>query len=256
MTAMTVGGTDVDQGWFVYGVVDAAAAERLPEGIRGVDDAPVELVTHGSTAAIVGALPIADRRGRRDDLLAYARVLDTVAEHAAVVPVRFGSVMADSDQVVAELLAPREGELAATLAELAGRRQYRLRATYVEESVLAEIVAADPRIRELRERTRDLPAEAAYPDRVRLGELVAHAMEYRRERDGADLLDAVQPHVVETVPGAISGRNDVVAASFLVDEDSRQAFEDALEVLAEASHDRIRMRLVGPMAPYDFVGGA
>ena len=34
------------------------------------------------------------------------------------------------------------------------------------------------------------------------------------------------------------------------------ALERALEQLAEAIHERIRLALVGPMAPYDFVEGA
>jgi hypothetical protein len=32
-------------------------------------------------------------------------------------------------------------------------------------------------------------------------------------------------------------------------------FEDTLEGLAEAVHERIRLRLTGPVAPYDFVEG-
>ena len=34
-----------------------------------------------------------------------------------------------------------------------------------------------------------------------------------------------------------------------------EEFEDTLEGLAEAVHERIRLRLTGPVAPYDFVEG-
>ena len=40
----------------------------------------------------------------------------------------------------------------------------------------------------------------------------------------------------------------------LVDDDRRDEFEQQLEDLAEAVHERIRLRLVGPVAPFDFVG--
>ncbi len=43
--------------------------------------------------------------------------------------------------------------------------------------------------------------------------------------------------------------------ALLVDDDRRAEFEEHLEGLAEAVHERIRLRLVGPVAPYDFVGG-
>jgi hypothetical protein len=48
----------------------------------------------------------------------------------------------------------------------------------------------------------------------------------------------------------------VLDVALLVDDDRAGAFEAHLEELAEAVHDRIRLRLVGPVAAYDFVGGA
>jgi hypothetical protein len=41
--------------------------------------------------------------------------------------------------------------------------------------------------------------------------------------------------------------------AFLVDVEQREAFEDAAEAVAEAMQERARLRLLGPMAPYDFV---
>ena len=43
--------------------------------------------------------------------------------------------------------------------------------------------------------------------------------------------------------------------ALLVDDERRGELEQHLESLAEAVHERIRLRLMGPMAPYDFVGG-
>ena len=42
--------------------------------------------------------------------------------------------------------------------------------------------------------------------------------------------------------------------ALLVDVDRREELENRLEVLAEEVHDRIRLRLLGPTAPYDFAG--
>jgi Gas vesicle synthesis protein GvpL/GvpF len=40
----------------------------------------------------------------------------------------------------------------------------------------------------------------------------------------------------------------------LVDNDRVSALEETLEELAAAAHERLTIRLLGPMAPYDFVG--
>lgn len=238
----------------MYGVT--AAATRLPDGLTGLDGAGVRLVAHGPVAAVVGQIALERPPGRRAELLAYSGVLDAVAQTAPVAPVQFGSVLADEESVVADLLAPQAGELEAMLGGLAGRRQLTLRATYLEHVVLAEVVAADPEIRDLRERTRELPEDAAVADRIRLGELVARAVEERREVDAETLLDEVLPHTAAYRLRPGSGLEHVVDAALLVDEDRRPDLERRLEDLAEALHERIRLQLVGPMAPYDFTGGA
>jgi hypothetical protein len=40
----------------------------------------------------------------------------------------------------------------------------------------------------------------------------------------------------------------------LVEDERIAEFEDGLEQLAEALHERVRLRLVGPVAPYEFAG--
>jgi hypothetical protein len=90
---------------------------------------------------------------------------------------------------------------------------------------------------------------------VRLGELVSAALEDKREQDSAIVLDAVLPHVASYAPHTVAGIDRALDVAFLVDEPARAGFEDALEAVAEAMHERVRLQLLGPMAPYDFVGG-
>ncbi len=56
-------------------------------------------------------------------------------------------------------------------------------------------MAAEPEIAELSRRLREVPPDAADAvyDRIRLGELIAQAMERRREHDGQVLLDGDAP---------------------------------------------------------------
>lgn len=240
-------------GCYVYGIVPATSP-GLPDGVTGVDGAPVELVRHGDLAAAVAVITVERPPGRRADLVAHSEVLDAFAASGPVVPVQFGSVMPSPQAVVEEVLAPEEDRFRHVLAELTGRAQFNLKATYLEEVVLAEIVSEQPEVAELRERTRDLPEEAAYADRVRLGELVARAMEVKHDLDSQVLLDAVLPHCAAYRPRPGSGVAHLLDVAFLVDDDQRAAFEDTLESLAEAVHERARLRLLGPLAAYDFVG--
>lgn len=242
-----------ERGCYVYGVVPAGSPGV--EGLTGVDGAGIELVPHGAVAAVVGVIRVERPPGRRADLVAHHEVLDALAARGPVVPVRFGSVMRDRQEVVELLLAQDEDRLAGLLEELTGRSQFNLRGSYQESAVLAEVVAEDPEVAALRERTRDLPEDAGYADRVRLGELVARAMEAKREVDAQIVLDAVLPlctaHRIR--PGG--GVDHVLDVALLVDDDRRGTFEETLESVAEGVHERVRLRLMGPLAPYDFVEG-
>jgi len=237
---------------YVYGVVPGTSG--VPE-VPGVDGAEIELVPHGDLAAAVGVIEVERPPGRRAELVAHHEVLDALAAIGPVVPVQFGSVMRDRAEVVEELLAPNEEHFTDLLEELTGRRQFILRGSYLEEAVLAEVVAEDPDVAALRARTRDLPEEVAYADRVRLGELVARAVEAKREVDAQIVLDAVLPFCAAHRVRPGSGIDHVLDVALLVDDDQRDRFEETLEAVAEGVHERVRLRLMGPLAPYDFVEG-
>lgn len=251
---------DVDVGaeeaLFVYGVLREQDAARVGIDLTGLDGAPVRLVAGGPLAAAVTSVTLERPPGRRAELLAYQSVVDVLAEAGPVAPVRFGSVLPDDATVVEELLLPQQEQLVETLASLEGRRQYNLRATYVEDAVLADLVTTDPEIRALRDVTRGLPEDAGHGERARLGELVFHAMQDRSTFDAEVLVDAVAPLTVDHLMRTGPSPTQVLDVALLVDDDRVDRLLTRLEELAEAVHERIRMRLLGPMAPYDFVGEA
>ena len=92
-----------------------------------------------------------------------------------------------------------------------------------------------------------------HPDLVVLGEKVSRAMETQAAEDSAALLDHVVPIVEERTTRAGGGMDHVLDVALLVRTERAEELEDVLESLAEAWHERIRLRLMGPVAPYDFV---
>ncbi|MFB4310267.1 GvpL/GvpF family gas vesicle protein [Actinomadura sp. GTD37] len=241
---------------YVYGVTRTDA--ELPDDVTGLDDEPVSLVQDGGVcAAIVSDLPADRALGERADLVAHQRVLNALVDAGTVVlPFRFGAALADRDAVAKELLAGNSERLGQVLDRLDGRVELRLKATYVQNEVLGEIMSAEPEIAELSRRLREVPpdaADAVYYDRIRLGELIARAMERRREHDGQVLLDGAAPAAEAFTRKTPAREEDVLDASFLVAADRRDRFEQAVEKLGQAHGDRIRIRLIGPLPPYDFV---
>ena len=182
--------------------------------------------------------------GRRADLLAHSKVVEQLAQESVTVPVRFGSVLTGAESVVTDLLGPSEPWFTEVLASLEGVQQFSLRATYEREQVLAEIVRADPRVAELRARTRDLPAGTMHPDLIALGEAVSAAWEQKREEESRVLLSHVTPLVVDLREKPVSG-DHVLDVAMLVERTRRDELEAVLEDVAEAVHEHGQMRSCG-----------
>jgi hypothetical protein len=236
---------------YVYGLVRADA--HLPEDLTGLGlSGKVSTIVHGDVAALVSDVPMDRPLGTRDDLLAHEAVVDTVATSTAVLPMRFPAVV-EEEGIVEELLSPHHDRFVAALGELEGRVQYTLKGRYEQDVVLREVLEEHPEVAELQAEIRDLPEDATYPQRLRLGELVVGALEERRDAEAARLVQRLEPYAVGVVSHHPGQPDDVVNTSFLVERGRAKEFEDAIEQLGADLHGRARLRLLGPLAPYDFV---
>jgi Gas vesicle synthesis protein GvpL/GvpF len=240
----------MSEGLYVYGVVskDAELRDPSPSGERTPE---VELVEAEDLAAIVSPAGGEDEASVRESVMAHARVLETAIRDATVVPMRFGMVFPDEDTVVGELLEARHDELVQWLERLEGRVQMTLKVYFHEDAVLREIMEGNQEIARLHEQTRG--NEATQDDRVRLGQLVFEATEQRRQRDGAQLLEAIEPLVVASQVEPPEDDFMVLNAPLLVERDRQGELEQRLEELAQERSDLMRFRLLGPMPAYHFV---
>jgi hypothetical protein len=245
-------GPPVDGACYVYGIAPSDA--ELPAGARGVGDpaGEVSMVRHGRVAALVSRVRQDSELGTRRDLLRHSQLLDGIAISTPVLPVRFGSVLPEPGAVVDDLLAPHHDPFEAALSTLRGRAQFTVKARYVEEAVLREVLAEEPEVARLRDAVHELPADAGYYDRIRLGELVVRAVERRREADAAALFDQLSPYAAAVVWRPSSTEEGIADAALLVDHDGWPELERAVEGIARCGAGRIRMRMLGPLAPYDF----
>jgi hypothetical protein len=162
-----------------------------------------------------------------------------------VVPCAFGAVLPSEAVVTTELLAGRRDELVEMLARLEGHAQLNVKASYDEDAVLREIVATEPEIARLQERTRAL-GDAAYYDSIRLGELVAAALEIRRARDAGRILERLAPIAAEVLVEDPDG-DVALKASLLVARARLKQFDAGLDGLANELAPSLRFESFGPL---------
>lgn len=239
-------------GCYVYGIVPA---DVEPAGdVLGVGDPPgrVQLVRHGGLAALVSEVDLTARLGTPEDLRAHAQILDATVVEVPVLPLRFGTVMATRDAVAADLLAAYQEAFAAALKKAEGRAQYVVKGRYVEQAVLAQALVEIPEAARLAKQIRGKDPDATRQARIGLGELIDKAIVAKRAADTRALGEVVAPHCVASVVREPTHELDAVHVALLVEITRQNELEQALSDLASDWEGRIEIRLLGPMAPYDF----
>jgi hypothetical protein len=236
---------------YVYGIVGGDA--RLPEGLEGLGGGEVSLIRHGDLAGAVSEISPGQALGTREDLMAHEGVVEALAARTTTLPLRFGAVVTTADALVEEMLIPYHDWFADVLSDLAGTREYAIVGVYVEDVVIREVLQEEPEAMRLRERIRGVPADAAYYDRIRLGELIVKSLDEKRQVDTEKLVDTLEPHAAAVALRSPAGEDTAADVAFLVADRRLKEFEAAVDALGERWAGRVRLRMVGPLAPYDFV---
>ncbi|UFR00868.1 GvpL/GvpF family gas vesicle protein [Streptomyces sp. Go40/10] len=233
---------------YVYGIIRASHSP-LPEDLDGVGDPsqPVRVLREGELAAIVSDAP-EELRPKRRDLLAHQHVLDEAGADGVVLPMRFASAAPDDDTVT-RVLAERAGQLLERLQALDGMAEYNIKANHNEDAVLRLIMASHDDIRSLAQANREAGG-GTQEDRIRLGEMVAAAVQEREAGDAELLHQALAPMVRAVSVGAQS-TGWLANLSCLVERRSAERFLTAVDALRQ-EHPHLELRVNGPLPPYSF----
>jgi Gas vesicle synthesis protein GvpL/GvpF len=245
--------TTTERGLYVYGIVPADV--EIEPDASGVGNPPGEIstVAHGEIAALVSSIATDEVLGRPEDLEAHAALLDGAAAEVPVLPMTFGGVLSGPEQVTEELLIPHHDEFAGALRELEGKAEFIVHGRYRSEAVFAEILQENPKLEQLRQQVRSKSEDAGRNDRIALGEAVNNALAGKRETDTAAVANALGELDLPVAVREPTHEEDAVHLACLVEIARQEEFESAVERIADEWEGRVQFRLLGPLAPYDFV---
>jgi hypothetical protein len=234
---------------YLYGIVEAAGPPlELPAGVA---DRTPALYVRGDIGAIVSALPEQSVTGRPADARAHEAVLRAAVDRRdAVLPASFGSVFDDVEELESRLLDPEGPALEELLARFGGTVELELRALYPDhEAVLHELVRKDQGLARLSRRARG----GGYHAQIELGEAMLAAFERQRDADRDLVVERLAPFAREWRERTDLPERVAAQLAFLVERRRLPELEQAAEKLAESLHERLRLRLIGPLPPYSFV---
>ncbi len=247
------GGSEKPSGIYVYGIVPAdVEVESDAEGI-GDPPAKVDVVRKGDIAALVSPITTDQPLGKPECLQAHARLLDGTASVAPVLPMRFGAVMTDEESVADELLGQNHDEFAEALRALEGHAEYIVKGRYEEAAILREVISESQEAQRLRSDMAGLSEDAARQHRMALGELVVNAIEVKRHKDTEITVKALEEIAKQVNVRPPTHELDAVNVAVLAAVGDEPRLQEVVDGLAKEWAGRVQMRLLGPLAAYDFV---
>lgn len=213
---------------------------------------PVTTIHHRDLAAVVSASPVEEYDNTRRNMMTHTRVLEQVMERYSILPVRFNTITPD-EEAIYKLLRNRYDELQGLIDGMMGKIEMGLKALWYEGVVFNQIVEENNDIRRLRDTLQGRSPDQTYYERIRLGEMIDHALHQKREKEEAHILDALRPHVCEVKTSAPISDHMIVNASFLVERTEEPALEAEIKTLDTVLGKNVLFRYVGPVPPYNFV---
>jgi hypothetical protein len=256
--------------YYVYGVTPPDL--DLREAPDGIDDAPLDVETGGSLAALVSRLDStryspAELEARTSDVewlgpraVMHDRVLTWASDQAPVVPFPMFSALFRDAEGVQAMLRERAGELKDALEVAAKGREYGLRVYRDDRTLLGAVSTFSPRLAEI-ERT----AAAASPgqryllerklDAERKSELRRVSEETAREVYGTLASDAVASRRIPMPHDATEERAALALnAVFLVAPEAYTSFRASLgRLAARLEPSGFRFEFSGPWPAYHFM---
>lgn len=229
---------------YVYALLPEG--NELPTGLYGFHDVPCEVVAAGDLAAVIARHDGEQPGATPERVQAHHRVIEALREGTPALPVQFGTLFGD-EQELREAISEQHGTLLADMERLDGTVEYGISTLWgsaLDKQHLPEALSTSS------------PASGADYMQMRLAQ-------HRREghlREMAETLEAeidawLREISIETESAVLPTMNMPVRARFLVHSTSSRIFEATVSDL-RASRPQYQFMLVGPWPPYSFLSGA
>lgn len=237
-------------GLLIYGLIQAGIS--LPSDLTGLHAEPVRSLLLGELAALVSECNEPDIAPRRRHLLDYQNLLKRVGEHADIVPMSFG-MLADDEEDLRTTLGPSLAAIKRLLGRITGQREFVLRLIWTGENVFAHFVETATELRRLRDRYFMGGRAPTQDEKIHLGKVFEHHLQDQRATILAQLLDVLAASITDYCELGFPSEQHLVNVAMLVPKDTFAALEAKVDVFAAGWPDDYRIELSAPSPPYSFV---
>lgn len=228
-------------GKYLYGIISGGGDTVL--GVKElVGDSLVHNIAYKGLSCVAsdytgGNLDVLPKEELARHLVMHQRVVEQVVKRHPILPLKFGTVLADSNEV-RQLLAQGHPQFSLTLFWMQDKVEVEVMATCASGQIFEENA--------LGPETLLLIDEALPPEQIKL------SPPERRRGYLERMVGFLKSVSVDIQPRLIDRGGMAVSAAFLVEEANLEMFHDRVKHLNALFYNQIDFQLTGPLPPYSF----
>jgi len=185
-----------------------------------------------------------------EELTSHQQMIEKMMEQFTVLPVKFGTILKNEEEV-RTVLEKGYSFLRDTLLKMEDKVELDLVCFWNEQKAAQMAYQESKRIQSLQEQLAK-KGNAAYEEKVALGKEIAKFLSEKREELSSQILKVLKKVASSSCRHTLVDVNMLLNQAFLVNKDSEERFNSALNGLDSKFADLVNFRLVGPLPPYSF----
>lgn len=235
------------QGKYLYCIIKGSKPKKFE--IKGIGGKDVYAICEGQLAAVVSDSEAKEYFIIRDDVITHQKVIEAISQKYDVLPVSFGTVAADPQEIKEKILKPKAREFLNALKEIEGKIELSLKVLWPDMNlVFQEIAKSSPMIQNLKK-----SKNTSYQQKISAGELVGKLLKEKREEEKEKILRPLERIADDLKENKIFGEDMILNAAFLVEKSKEKEFDKQVNALGQQYGKTVKFIYVGPLPPFNFL---
>jgi hypothetical protein len=237
-------------GQYLYAII--CSAQEQEWNIRGIDGNAVHNITDEWVSAVVSDISYPRIRPERRHLAAHRQVLKLLMEKTTLLPMRFGTIAENADEVRRVLSLNRERFLT-QLEHVSGKVEMGLRVRWDVPNVFGYFVTREPELRRMRDRCFSGQGQPTEKEKIEIGQFFDRLINGEREACIRRVEEIIARCCAEIKSNPCRNEREVMNLACLVEHSASAEFEAAVVEAAQLFDDDFAFDYNGPWAPHNFV---
>lgn len=241
------------EGKYIYCIIGTRQDRNFgPLGIGGRGD-EVLTIGYDDLSMVVSSYPLTEVAGTRENMVGHEKVIEEVMrEFDSVLPVRFGTIASNADEI-RSLLDRRRREFKNALRDMDHKVELGVKAMWKDMgAVFSQIVEENELIRDLREHLKRNDRQNIQA-KTGLGQLVKSQLDKKKKKQAEEIVDRLRRTSFGYKLNRAIGDEMFMNAAFLVDRGREKEFDNIMDDLSDEYQDGIKFMYAGPLPVFNFV---